>query len=317
MKARTRRIEILTKRSELLRQIRNFFYERDFIEVQTPTLSRDTMVDQAIDPIPVRLTGVDSSFYLQTSPEFAMKRLLAEDFERIFEITPAFRNAEMGQRHNPEFTMLEWYRVGDSYQAGMDLLSDFATCVLNSDTCLHVSYEELFQSHLAIHPHQVSADELFAVCRKHGLIPPAGLDLDGLLQYLMAETIESNLAMEQPVIIYDWPAGQSALAQTRATAQGFAVSERFELYFRGVELANGYHELTDSTEQRRRLDTNNAIRKANGLSELPIESHLLKKMEEGSLPESCGVAVGLDRLLMLQLGLPNIADVLAFDIQNA
>ncbi|MEC9094109.1 MAG: amino acid--tRNA ligase-related protein, partial [Planctomycetota bacterium] len=237
------RIEILKARSDLLRDVRSFFLEQGFIEVQTPVLSKDTMVDQTIDPIKVQLSGIDRDLFLQTSPEFSMKRLLLEGVSPIFEITPVFRDAEKGKHHNPEFTMLEWYRLGDDYQQGMQLLSEFFQLFFPDRAVNFFSYRQAFESELGINPHTASCSELESYCKRKGLLIPSGYsNSDSLLQLLMAEIVEPSLGNQSICILFDWPESQSALAQLREVTEKsvtYRVSERFEVYIDGKEIANG------------------------------------------------------------------------------
>ena len=309
-------------RSELLREIRGFFHERDFLEVQTPVLSRDTMVDQAIDPIPVSLEGVEEVMYLQTSPEFSMKRLLIEGIHPIYEITPVFRSAEKGIRHNPEFTMLEWYRLGDGYFEGIQLLQDLVERVLpGRPPCRRLAYREAFESEFGINPHLAGEAELRMLARKRGLdLPKCSGGADPVLQWLVAESLEPRLGLDSPVILFDWPSSQAALARLRNEADGqeeYQVAERYELYIDGLEIANGYHELCDPQEQRARLEANHRIRLENGRPPLPLESRLLDEMESVGLPACSGVALGIERLLMVLTRSDCLADGMAFDLEQA
>ncbi len=293
-------IQALRRRAEILRAIRTFFDSRGFFEVQTPCLSRDVVVDRYIHPLTVSVDtgGGGQTFWLQTSPEFAMKRLLAAGADAIYQIGPAFRADELGDQHNLEFTMLEWYRVGDDYQAGMDLLDTFAQVLL--DPCAaakRLTYRDAFLEFAGIDPFV------------------AGLNADQL-NVLMSERVETGLAALDAVIIHDWPADQSALARTRTDERGQLVAERFELYVRGVELANGYHELVDADELLARNRRVNELRQQDGQVALPVDSRLIEAMRNG-LPGCSGVALGIERLLMLALGATEIRSVMAFDSHRA
>lgn len=308
----TEPIAILEKRSRLLNDIRQFFEAMDFIEVQTPVLSRDTMVDQAIDPIAVNLSGEQKPFYLQTSPEFAMKRLLLQGCQRIYQIGPVFRHGDVGPLHNPEFTMLEWYRVGDDYAAGIELLTRFAKHFFADRPVKIVTCREILEHRFSINPHSADAAKMRRACAEAGLDIPGGcVTVDDLFQLMMAE-VEKDLGQDSICIVKDWPIHQSALAKTSTSNQSDPIAERFELYVDGIELANGYHELTDPAEQLTRLERNNRIRASNGLPPLPVNSQLLKEMQQQQMPECAGVAVGIDRLLMVTLGLDRVAPVLTF-----
>lgn len=315
--------ENLRLRAGLLARLRDFFGRHGFLEVETPLLSTDTVVDRHLDPLSVTLFDDPRSpdagrrMWLQTSPEFAMKRLLAAGAERIYQVTRAFRGAERGAHHNPEFTMVEWYRVGDSMDEGMSLLAELARELLDADRVSRVSYSEAFQQHVAIDPHAATVKELAAVAQLHSA--PISKDMprndrDEWLNLLLAALIEPKLGIECPVILYDYPASQAALAQVR---QGNPpVAERFELYVNGIELANGYHELLDASVLRERNRQANEQRQADGKYALPEDSRLLAAMEHG-LPDCVGVALGFDRLVMIAAGASSLGEVMAFPIDRA
>ena len=320
----------LKKRAELLRQTRAFFDARGFIEVETPLLSADIVVDRHLDPFATiladdpRFPDQGTKLWLQTSPEFAMKRLLAAGGEAIYQITRAFRNGEQGRLHNPEFTMVEWYRRGDSYATGKLLLAELCAELLPFGTPEEFSYLEVFQQHVGVDPHTASVAELIAIAGEQNIATPASLertDRDAWLELLLGELVEPQLGVERPGILYDYPASQAALAQVRAVSAEDEphhppVAERFELYVRGIELANGFHELLDPEVLRARNRKNNALRRADGKPELPEESRLLAAMESG-LPNCTGVALGFDRVVMLACGAASLRDVLAFPIDRA
>jgi lysyl-tRNA synthetase class 2 len=314
---------VLRLRAALLRQVREFFDARGFLEVETPILSADVVVDRHLDPMTTvlapdaRVPDRGRRLYLQTSPEFAMKRLLAAGGQAIFQITHAFRNGEAGRLHNPEFTMVEWYRVGDGLHAGMQLLSELAAALLGCRQAELLSYREAFARYVNIDPHTSSAADLAAVAQvkaTSSLPALASNDRDGWLELLLVELVEPHLGQERPTILFDYPASQAALARIRADDP--PVAERFELYVRGIELANGYHELLDADVLRQRNAQNNAGRAADGKPTLPEESRLLSAMVAG-LPDCTGVALGFDRLVMLAAGAKSVGDVMAFPIDRA
>lgn len=316
--------ETLKQRASIIQSIRDFFCSRDFVEVETPILSHDIVVDRYLDPIPVNLdvvTARDSdrghSMWLQTSPEFGMKRLVAAGMERIFQITRAFRAGEIGRLHNPEFTMLEWYRVGDSQTTAMEFLGELAVATLPAERVDRRSYREAFEEHAGLDPFECDVADFADACRQHGLdidVFSNEQDLDFWRNLLLTHIIEPGLGREHPVIVYDWPASQSALAVVRNEVP--AVAERFELFYRGIELANGYHELRDPDELCRRNRHNNEMRLLDGKRPLPETSRLLEAMEAG-LPDCSGVALGVDRLVMLALGKSALAEVMAFPFERA
>lgn len=313
--------ERLRQRGQLLRRLRQFFDDRGFIEVDTPILSADTVIDRHLDPVPVTLAAdprqpdVGPRYWLQTSPEFGMKRLLAAGAQAIYQVTKAFRLAERGPLHNPEFTMVEWYRVGDDYQTGMQLLADLAEVMFERGPALRLSFTEIFQNTLGIDPHRAEIGELADTAARLGIdVAFEADDRDAWLDLLLVEAIQPTLGTGQPVIVYDFPASQSALAQVRPGPP--AVAERFELYVDGLELANGYHELLDAGELRRRNHLANQQRMADGKPPLPVESRLLAAMDAG-LPSCSGTALGFDRLVMAATGAKSIDEVIAFPIERA
>lgn len=303
-------------RAELLRRARAFFDSRGFLEVETPLLSADTVVDRHLDPFAVEVGG-GRRYWLQTSPEFGMKRLLVAGGEAIYQITRVFRREELGPLHNPEFTMVEWYRTGQDMAGGMQLLSDLAESLLARGPAERLSYAEAFQRYVGLDPHTATLAELRAAAPARGVIAPESLradDRDGWLDILLVELVQPHLGLDRPAIVYDYPAGQAALAQVRPGPP--PVAERFELYVSGIELANGYHELLDPAVLRRRNAENNRLRQADGKEPLPEESRLLAAMESG-LPSSVGAALGFDRVVMLAAGAKRLEEVIAFPFNRA
>jgi len=309
----TASLAMLRRRAELLQIIRRFFDDRGFLEVETPLLSHDTVVDRHLDPIPVTLFADPRQpqrgerLWLQTSPEFGMKRLLSAGATAIYQITKAFRGGrESGPEHNPEFTIVEWYRVGDDYAAGMQLLSDLAEAVFHAGPAERLTYHEAFRRHAGFDPFG----------RTLSLSPglPQDAERDLILDNWLTSQIEPYLGQDQPTILHDYPASQSALARIRPGDP--PVSERFELYFRGLELANGYHELLDPAVLRERNRASNELRTVDGKYRLPEDSRLLAAMDHG-LPACSGCALGFDRLVMAATGAKRIEEVLAFPIGRA
>lgn len=319
-------LETLRIRATLLAALRQFFDDQGYLEVETPLLSPDVVVDTHLEPFstvwrsdPRGTEGEE--LFLQTSPEFAHKRLLAAGSGPIFEVFRAFRNGESGQRHNPEFTLIEWYYPGDDHHAQMDFteklvrhLAAAAGVEFPLTFFARMPYDEAFERYIGTRVLERDAGALAEVAIRHNVSIPNGLrpipaDRDEWLNLLLAERVEPHLGIEGPTFLYDYPASQAALARIRDETP--PVAERFELYINGIELCNGYHELCDAKELRQRNVTQNEKRRALGLRELPVESRLLAAMEEG-LPPCAGVALGFDRLLMLLLGKEAIADVRAF-----
>jgi elongation factor P--(R)-beta-lysine ligase len=300
----------LRGRARILAQIRAFFAERDVLEVDTPLLCRVTATDPPLHSIQVPL-GKGDIGYLQTSPEFPMKRLLASGIGCIYSLGKAFRGDESGRYHNLEFTMLEWYRIGFDHHRLMDEMDALLQLILRTGKAIRVTYQDIFLEKLALDPFAASVDELknIAISRKINA-PDLGEDHDAWLQLLMSHIIEPQLGATDPHFIYDFPPSQAALAKIRHDANP-VVGERFEVYHRGIELANGYHELTDAREQRRRFVADIEQRKKMHLAELPIDENLLAALAHG-MPNCAGVALGVDRLVMLALDAKHINEVIAF-----
>ena len=311
----------LRLRADLLRRLRDFFHTRGFLEVETPLLAADTVVDRHLDPFPVRIdadpTGPDRTYWLQTSPEFAMKRLLAAGAEAIYQVTRAFRQGELGPLHNPEFTIVEWYRPGDDMTRGMQLLSDLCDELLELGPAEQISYQEAFQRYVGIDPHTSDMPSIRAAAESCDVCIPTRIrddDRDGWLDLLLSERVGPRLGIDRPTIMFDYPASQAALARVRHEDPPLA--ERFELFISGVELANGYHELLDPAILRERNAKSNYQRGLDGTSRLPEESRLLTAMDSG-LPASTGVALGFDRLVMLAAGAKRLDEVIAFPFDRA
>lgn len=298
----------IKQRSMLLRKLREFFYERGFLEVETPLLASEVIPELHIEPI-----RVEGGAFLQASPELHMKRLLAAGANAIFQVTRSFRAGERGQLHNPEFTIVEWYRTGDM-QLGMNLLDELMQSLLGTPPSLRTTYAEAFERHLGFGPHTATMDELASAAAQADVAVPAAMDRadrDEWLNLLLATRIEPRLGIDRPEIIFHYPAAQASLAKVVSTEFGHEVAERFEVYYRGVELANGFHELTDAAELRRRFEEVNATRVADGRPALPLPERLLAAMEHGS-PDCTGVALGFDRVVMLSVHAQSIDDVMAF-----
>lgn len=306
-------LPVLQLRARVLAQVREFFRQRQVLEVETPLLWPTTATDLHIDSIRVT-DGVDpevGSLFLQTSPEFAMKKLLAAGSGSIFQLGKAFRRGERSRRHHPEFTLLEWYRVGFDDHRLMDEISELVGSLTGRPAPLRLSYRELFEQHLALDPHSCAFEELLAVARQHVDFQSAGYSRDDLLHLLLAEVIEP--AMTSDYFIYDFPVSMAALARIVPDSRGVPVAKRFELFLAGMEIANGYWELTDAAEQRGRFLADLDQRRALGRDPLPVDEQLLAALQAG-LPDCAGVALGLDRLLMVMRGAASIDEVLAFTL---
>lgn len=313
-------LQTLKKRATLLRQIRAFFYAREVLEVETPALSAAGNTDPQIDSFSVNYSGpgMGKKLYLHTSPEFPMKRLLAAGSGAIYQLCKVFRNGEAGRQHNPEFTMLEWYRPEFDHHQLMNEVEELVDEVLGqADTPLRkISYQQAFIEHAGIDPLNVDLQELKGSAQQHGLEQVIGLDDEGnnaWLDLLMDQIVVPALGKGR-VFVYDYPASQAALA--RINPDNPQVAERFELFIDGIEIANGFHELTDACEQRQRFLTDNKKREDTGQPTMPIDNKFIDALEEG-MPACAGVALGVDRLLMLNADVSSITEVLAFPIDSA
>lgn len=304
-------MEMLHRRAAWLKQIRLFFDERGVLEVETPILSPSTIPDPHIESLKTRFYG--QTYYLQTSPEFYMKRLLAAGSGSIYQLSHAFRYGELGRLHNPEFTLLEWYRPGYTREKLMFEVADLINELFPDLSYIeNISYQALFQQYLDIDPLQPDWSALRQYCDSHGLefsVVAEGT-WDVALDWLLSCVIQPR--MEGACFIYDYPATQASLAHI--SSDNDTVAKRFELYIHGVEIANGFEELTDSQEQRQRFEQENKKRETNGQSQIPLDEKLLSALDE--MPQTSGVAVGLDRLLMLVTGETEISKTMAFSWQN-
>ncbi len=311
----TASIEQLRQRAALIATIRQFFAERQVMEVDTPAMSHATVTDIHLHTFQTEFVGPGyadgSKLFFMTSPEFHMKRLLAAGSGCIYQINKAFRNEENGRYHNPEFTMLEWYRVGFDHHQLMDEMDELLQQVLKCGSAHRMTYQQSFLDVLGVCPLEGSMSELKVVAGKLGLsdiADPEG-DRDTLLQLLFSIGVESKIGQDAPAFVYDFPASQAALA--KINPQDSRVADRFEVYFKGIELANGFHELDNPKEQLTRFEQDNAKRLEMGLKPQPIDYHLIAALEAG-LPDCAGVALGVDRLIMLALGCDHIDQVTAF-----
>ena len=314
----TAALETLQRRAELTARLRRFFAERGVLEVDTPALASATVTDLHLHSLSCCLAtpGAPRRLYLQTSPEFAMKRLLAAGSGPIYQICKAYRDGEAGRAHNPEFTILEWYRPGFDHHQLMDEVDDLLAAVLGAPLAERVTYGEAFERHLGFDPHRVPLTALRRAAEEHG-VELAGAepeDRDGWLHLLMSHAVEPRLGRGRPSFVRDFPASQAALARVRPGEPPLA--ERFEVYVEGLELANGFHELTDAGEQRRRFEADLERRRLAGLAAVPIDERLLAALQSG-LPGCAGVALGVDRLLMLAVGARDLRQVIGFPIERA
>jgi len=314
-------LEVLRLRARMLTGIRAFFAERGVLEVETPCLSSAATPDPALLSFTTRYTGPlfpqGQALYLHTSPEFPMKRLLAAGSGSIYQICKVFRDGEAGRNHNPEFTLLEWYRTGFDTAQLMTEVDALVQQLLGAHMSLaaseKLSYREAFQRHADIDPHTATAQEFAQTARAHEIHAPPGMlahqDVSIWRDLLLTHLIEPRLGQGRLTFLYDYPAAQASLARVRPGNPPLA--ERFELYLHGTELANGFHELADASEQRTRFERQLHTRAAEHLPALPLDENLLAALASG-LPDCSGVALGFDRLAMLAAGAKSLREVITF-----
>ncbi|MFM2484846.1 elongation factor P--(R)-beta-lysine ligase [Celerinatantimonas yamalensis] len=316
----TASIETLRRRSALTQRIRQFFADRGVLEVDTPAMGAFGVTDLHLHNFSTKLLGPAAphgqTLYLQTSPEFHMKRLLAAGSGAIYQICKSFRNEEAGRLHNPEFTMLEWYRPGFDHHQLMDEMDALLQQLLDCERAERFSYQQAFVHHLGLDPLSASDAELSKAGEPFGIteLLEQESNRDSQLQLLFAVGIEPQIGQQRPCFIDCFPASQASLA--RLSSQDPRVAERFEVYFKGIELANGFHELADGAEQRRRFEHDNSLREANGLVAMGIDERLLAALD-APLPDCAGVALGLDRVFILALDQERIAQVISFGHERA
>lgn len=306
-------LETLRQRAKIFTQIRAFFNARGYLEVETPIMGRFGVSDVYLSNIKATFRG--ESYCLQTSPEYHMKRLLAAGSGPIFQLARVFRDDELGRWHNPEFSLLEWYQLGVNHHVLMNEMDDFLMSILQCSSMIRKTYQQVFLEVCELDPLSATIHEL-KVCLQHNsldnVLPEDEDDPDQYLFLLMSHVVEPALAhYPEPVAVYDFPLSQASLAKTDN-----GVAERFEVYYRGVELANGFHELTEEHLQRARFNQDNTIRAARGLPLSSPDEYLLSALEHG-LPACSGVALGIDRLIALAMNQSKIAEVMAFDFSRS
>ncbi len=316
----TSTINALQKRADLTQKIRHFFAERAVLEVETPILSQHSVTAPYIQSFKtpfVACDGKTKDYYLQTSPEYAMKRLLAAGSGAIYQLSKAFRNGDQSEIHNPEFTMLEWYRPGFDLNQLMDEVDALLQLVLATPAATRFSYQGLFEHTLKINPFTYSTAALQKFAEENAIHLASdctNFDRDTWLQLIMGHLIEPQLGYEAPVFIYDFPASQAALA--RLNPNNPEVAARFEVYAQGMELANGFYELCEANEQRKRFVQDQKQRAQLNFESMAIDEYLLGALEHG-LPDCSGVALGIDRLMMIAFNTKKIKDVISFDWARA
>ncbi len=309
----TPKIARLKDRGQMLARSRQFFSDRGILEVDVPMCTVHACIDENIDLMTVH-GNLGPPRYLQSSPEYGMKRLLAEGSGDIFQIGHVFRDSEVGAKHNPEFTMVEWYRCGFTFEQMVHETADFVRLFLGDQKLTLLTYREAFRQFAGIDCFQSSKNALLHCLRSHGIELSAALEhessIDDLLNLLMGSVIENHLGNDGLTALIDFPATQSALAET-VPSEGVQVAKRFEIFYESKELANGYLELRDSAEQLQRLHRSNTLRESKGKGSLPVDPFFLKALESG-LPSCCGVAVGFDRLMMLRHRSEHIKEIIPF-----
>ncbi|WP_404298303.1 EF-P lysine aminoacylase EpmA [Halomonas sp.] len=316
----TASLETLRERARLLAEVRAFFASRSVLEVETPVLGHGGSTDLHLASLGVEATtpAGRERLWLQTSPEFAMKRLLAEGSGPIFQLARCFRDGEVGRRHNLEFTLLEWYRPGFSLDELIEETVALVRRVLGRELGDEAGplrrrrYRELFREYLAIDPFSIELAALRRLAGERGGLTMSDASRDDCLDLLISLAIEPHLGLGGIDVVVDYPASQAALARRhRDPEDGKWVASRFELYLDGLELANGYDELTDADEQAARFNDDNLARRAAGLPEVDVDVRLLAALAHG-MPAGSGVALGIDRLIQLALGKSSVAEVMAF-----
>lgn len=306
---------ILEMRARMLRAAREYFTATRTLEVETPALSRAAVTDPHLASIAAQVSG--HTYYLHTSPEYAMKRLLAAGSGDLWQIARVYRDGESGRHHNPEFTLIEWYRRGLDHHQLMDDVERLLAAMLPPDRLCErgerLAYREAVQLYAGVDALDDPATLLIAALRSANIDVPVGLenDRDAVLDLLMSTVVGPQLGRARLTFIYDYPASQAALARIRGP-----VASRFEAYLDGIELANGFHELGDASEQRRRFQQDLQTRQARGLPSPPLDENFLAALEHG-LPDCAGVALGFDRVVMCAVGARHIDEVLAFPIARA
>lgn len=314
-------LEMAKKRADMLAKIRQFFAKRDVLEVQTPILSQAGNTDVFIESVTANITYQDQSItgYLHTSPEFTMKRLLASWQQPIYQICPVFRNNERGKRHNIEFTMLEWYRPDFTLQQLATELSDLLSELYGYPQIFkQYRYIDAFLDHVGVHPFNTTCPVLSAVAEDKGLdvtLLDMGDDHQGWLDLLFSHCVEPKLGHDLPTLIVDYPVATASLAKVTTDKDGNQVARRFELYIKGIEIANAYDELADGEALRARFEQDNRERQQRGLPAIPIDENLLSACNE--MPESSGIALGVDRLLMVLTEADMIDSVMGFTFDRA
>ena len=311
-------IKNIIARAKIIMELRGFFIDRGLLEVDTPILSEYGVTDVHLSVFETCFSApfqpTPKQLFLSTSPEYHMKRLLAAGSGPIFQICKVFRNEEAGRNHNPEFTMLEWYRPHFDMYRLINEVDDLLQQILDCEGAESFSYQFIFQEYVGLDPLSAEKTELAKKAKEQGLVEAEKQSRDMLLQYLFSQMVEPKIGQQRPAAVYYFPSSQAALAQI--SSEDHRVAERFEFYYKGLELANGFNELTDAAEQLHRFERDNKQRQAMGLPTRQIDQRFISALQHG-VPQSAGVALGVDRLLMIALGQQDIADVVSFNVDNA
>ncbi len=314
----TASLSALRHRAAMLTRLREFLAARNVLEVETPILSAGAVSDPQIESLETRVAGIAGHLFMRPSPEYSMKRLLASGSGDIYQVGKVFRDEERGRWHNPEFTLIEWYRVGFDDAALMDEVEELVGSLLAPHRRLEVAerltYAAALQRHAGVDAHGDSEAKLERAAAAHGIACRAELDRDAKLDLLMGLVVSPKLGVERPCFICDYPASQASLARLKPGLP--PVAARFELYVDGIELANGFHELIDAAEQGTRFAHDLAIRRSRGQAANPLDRRLLAALGSG-MPDCAGVALGFDRLVAVALRATRLSQVMAFSIDNA
>lgn len=312
------------RRSTILTQIRCFFQMKNVVEVETPSLSLGTVTDPFLDAFTSKYNYLSDSdvnasteLYMQTSPEFHMKRLLASGYQCIYQICKAFRHEDYGHHHNPEFTILEWYRLDYDQHNLIAEVNELLSLVLGTETCNKITYQDLFLKSINVDPLSTNFEDLYDVILQHDKGAEwlfESQDCDLLLQFIFSEIIEPTVGREVPCFVYNFPIEQASLAKVCPSDN--RIAQRFECYFKGLELANGFNELTDVDIQELRFLEDNQKRKQLGLPVRDIDKNFINALNSG-LPQCSGVALGIDRLIMIALDKSSIENVISFPIEKS
>ncbi len=300
--------KLIQERNKLFEKTRFFFKNRNVLEVDTPLMRSHSVTDPYMTAFSITDSNKNIQGYLQTSPEYAMKILLSKGSGDIFQLSKMFRAEENSPIHSSEFTMLEWYRVGFDHFDLIEESIDFIQTIVGEKIVNVMTYREAFESVLRFDPFHITLNELENISTSELGDIPSDLLFDNYLTLLFSEKIEPSFNKNEITVIHSYPKSQASLAKTRKT-NGVTTADRFEIYLGGIELANGFNELTDVKEQKRRFEEDNHLRKQLGLDKVEVDNDFLSALKSG-IPSCAGVALGLDRLLMIKTGSKNIADVI-------